>query len=235
MKIFASVCGLVVLIFLTGCKSNSTAPNSTVVLPGIGTTYIYDNISYDSNGVITGRDTETMRIVKTNITHAGYNDVAAFSDTYSDNPTSIGTLYFRFLPNGDLAFEALSAYVNSSNGPYGWLTLPFSNHSLQSLSYDTAYFSGGREEYDTISFAAHFTVTQTLQVQGKILSFDKIAVVTHEGSAAQGAQLSTNNSIGSIMYSPSLGVIGGTGDDSNFRDGTNQGTDVSTLISYPLK
>jgi hypothetical protein len=235
MKFFPAFCAVATLLFLIGCKSSSTTgPNSSVVIPGVGSYYIFDDVQIDSNGAIQFQDTLTFKIVQENFPHGGYNDVAQIFVTRSSD-TSVRTEYWRFLSNGDIMWDALNFGSSPSKTLFGWLNLPFSGDNSGVLNFDSTFADSIWIGYDTILFTSHFNGTETLGLQSRSITMNEVTINEHVGLVTHRLPYVYENTSSVINYSPASGVFGGESDVSNNENGSKQSLDHETLIGYSVK
>ena len=227
-QISISLLALMALIGVSGCKGNSSTGPATpivVVVPGVGSNYTFSQVTVDSAGVTQSTDTVTYLILQKNVAFGGYNDVESALHTIKTGTTSstqiqTDTLYFRFLPNGDVMESSLAAQLLLN---INWLVYPYGSHASQNV--------GTNVPGDLVNITEDYSGDQTLTIAGKAITMSTVT----QGSRVKITGFADQTASMLMEYSPTSGIFGPSRDLAKISNGTAGELSHQTLLSFTVK
>jgi hypothetical protein len=210
--------------FLGSCSSSTTpGSNSSITVPGVGSTFIMDNQTLDSNNVVLSSDTSTETFAKTGQSMFGKSNVVELVDSHNGGGSD--TTYVNYESNSDI-----SIYISNfpGNGMNAWWTIPFASQSTAKL-------------FDSTASGIHVTVTVagagqgTLTINGQSVSTEKATLTMAESDTVAGVVVSMS-SVTTAQFAPSLGEIVETDNPAtrNLINGQLGTAKHEVVLSYTL-
>jgi hypothetical protein len=203
--------------FLGSCKSSSTGPGSSnIKTPGVGSFFITEEQTLDSNGTVISSYFDTATVAQAGLTVMGKTNVVAMNLGVPD------LQYYNYEPNGDLS------YLTDDAGPEEWGTIPFGSQGMTQLP---AQSGSGFHETKTAVGAG----TGSVIVNGQSFSTEKV-IVTSVFTDTLFNETSQDTTIDTAQFAPAIGWIVSE-ETPGTRDhilGVMSSTRRSVLVDYKL-
>jgi hypothetical protein len=207
-NIFLTFC-ICMLAAAYGCSLIPSAPSKSapaaVVVPGVGTSWTFQNTYRDSNNVITKMDTSTRVVIDTGMTYEGESGVVMTVETFTSTKLS-DTIYFQYLSTGDIA--RLSRPLIGSYIAPEWLTIPYYSHKSTPFPYAwSGGFSLRGYTGDSVTFTSSWDDLTNDTVAGTVYAASVVNVTITEHYFGSGKDsLDVQNQSNSFI--PANGIFG---------------------------
>ncbi len=236
---------LAAIVAVSGCKSNSTSPNSPppVVYPNPGSYYIVQNTITDILNKVLSVDTMKETVLATNVSIYGQTGVTVMLDSGKGGWRK-DTAYYIYEANGDLL-----SYQSLPGLPFArrWVTFPCGSQTwflwfrLDTIEKDAvnhddtaSHFFVGADGNGVVIFTIN---GQTVGTEDAYLS-DTITDTTTGGRTATDTIFSTiGHSYASALYdfAPTLGYFAETDGPVNYAPGSSGDFIKSDVIDFKIE
>ena len=190
------------------------------------------NVTRDSNGVETSRDTSVQLVLQTSAHLNGQTDAIEMVETTRGSMRPPDTNYFRFASNGDMQ---LSLGGQTQGVLAGWITLPFASHTPQSFSFDTTTDLVLFTESTHGTFSSSYLHDENITAKSVSLACQVVSFGYDVTTSSSITGTSVSSSVTQLSLAPSIGWIVHSKDLQNTTDGGRGDLSESTLIDYSLK
>lgn len=194
---------IMALPVFAACVSDGTGPDGNALVKAkAGSTYIYDNTSYDDNGIGTTR-TDTIKVVSTGNTVAGLADVLRLWTTMSRD-----TGFVRYDAKNDLVF--INPLDTNRDGVkddgFRIDTYPFASHGRMQVDLDTVIVNGS--DYNINVDSIYYAGEETIALPAGTFTVSRVVVVgTFRSYTASGRLASYIREVETLYFAPKTGFL----------------------------
>jgi hypothetical protein len=219
-----------------GCSLIPTAPSkaapATVVVPNVGTNWMFQNTYIDSTGKVLRMDTSTRTVVAVNQTIQGDSGVVETIETFTTKATTPDTLYLRYLSDGDIS--RLSWPLIGPHIAPEWLTIGYHTHVANPYLWSGGI--GGYKGYtqDTVAFTTTFAEEQNDTVAGTVYSATVMNATVSEHYTGPGKD-SVDINTQTNAFIASNGIFGSRGSSLHTINGKQVTREQQVLIAVNIK